>query len=1255
MANLKVKSDWAGPGEKFTAEHLRDHLPEDWVIFAGRRLAGTNRDDVDLIVVGTSRIFVLDEKHWGPRVVVDDSNWYVKNEARPNPLGRVGQLARKVAGLLKANAKGYQNVKGKRVLAGVVLSHPKLTLVSGTKHDTSELIWALSQAADEMVKLDKADAPIGPSRNAVIAYLDDLPKIDRVTGIGGYKNLERLSMPGIEQAYEAEDASGQKVILKCYPIARLEELGDPSEFLARETKALNRLADVSRTWRSLPFFRDDSYGYFVVPVVPSPNARNLVKSVKQSDPARPGGHLDSDEARRIVRDAYRALADVHAEGLTHRALHPSRIWLGKQMRVMFSDFHLARIDGSVTITPWEPDNDISEDYRSPEAAPSIGTAGPKSDVYSLTLCMAGWLLGIDPRDLTIADLKKKTQEAYGWSGPILNGLNAKAADRPTPEEVSDALADAPAPAVAPAPAESDDFIENGIVAGRYQLVRKLGEGGFAISWKVFDKQAGHHKVLKQFKRQVTDDLRAEYKVADTLSSDYCGRVYDVQVDAYPNYLVSEYVDGQSLASEGFPLTVGEISEISISVLKALAYIHGKGLVHGDVTPANIIAATDGNGSAKLIDFGLAIPAGDRPAGWNPRFAAPEVVAGQPANPRSDLFGFAASVLFAMLGRPVTRLEDGVLGIQGPTADEYRTWGAEGQALIDVLLDGLSAEPQDRPNNADAFLTLVRGAKPPIQKVGPADHDLAEVVNPQVAALRRLYRGSAAGNAGNRGLDDDFAKQTYVPTRLDTGVLPQVLAGGLDVVLLSGNPGDGKTSVLVMLADELRTQGGDVEHEDDAGWRIRLNDRLFIAVFDASESHGDLTSDDLVREALAPVAAGEEATALIAINDGRLLQFFTDHEDEYEEWSFAIKDQLDGLPSPDPRIVLVDLKTRSLAGLDTPGPARKVLDILVSASIFDDCAGCVAKHDCPILANRNLLANHGADAFDELVLISHLRRRRRATFRDLRSAISWLVTGDRNCHDVHAWRAENRSALHLDAALTPNLAFDHTSNDYLVQEWSQFDPALVASPDADRLSRIRSGPDSNPMFDSVTAVTRALYFDHPELVGTAVDRRQVRLYRYLDEFLNMLRGSNPEQSRDRILLGISRLAGAHGYHEPGLAVSSGMPTATWAILHTIEAEEFALTAADQPAPYVETIPDRLTLRHGYGGPTFDLSLDTAEIILRAADGEIVNDLASDAIVQEIDAFIGQLSRQPSVSALIVDASGSVAKARVDGTAIVLEKA
>lgn len=1258
MADLRVKDEWVGPGEKKTAEHLRDTLPDDWVIFAGRKLAGENRDDVDLIVVGHGKIFVLDEKSWGPRLVVDDSYWYVNGKTRQNPIGRVGQLSRKLATKLKDHAKGYKQVPGKRVVPGIVLSHDNLQILAGLNHDTSEHVWQLAAAGEAMLKIDKAETPIGHARKAVIAYLDDLPAGGKIQMLGDYRVDSRMAVPGKEQAYEAVDSSDRPVVLKCYPVAALEELGDPTEFLRRETKALNKLAGFGRAWQALPFFRDEAYGLFVVPVVRPPNARSLAKSLKDLDPERPGGRLPDDIARNVAVDAYTALAEVHAEGLVHRALDPGRIWLGRALRVMFSDFHLARIDDAQTIVAWEPDEDSSNDYRAPECAVSLATATPKSDVFSLTMCLIEWLLGEPAPELTIEQLKEKLGESYPWAAPMGAALG-DAGSRPSAEELALSLTPEPKSQPEAQSTATNEFTPGGVVGGRYRIEEKLGEGGFAITWKVFDKWPGHHKVLKQFKVAMPETLREEYQAANQLNHDCCGRVYDIQIDKTPPYLVQEYVEGQSLDVVGINRSLQELRQIAEHVLTALAYVHAKDLLHGDVTPANIVAANDGSGIAKLIDFGLATPHGERPQGWTPKFAAPEVLDGKPAIPSSDLFGFAASIGYAMLGRPITRVADGRVEIVPLTPDDLQVWGEEGAAFLQALLKGVQLHPSDRPASAAEFLNLVRAARPvppptPPSSPGPSV-ELTQVHNEVVTSIRRLYRGSVAGNGGNRGLDDQFAVDTYVPTALDTQLLPRVLAGELDVVLLSGNPGDGKTAVLVKLGEQLRTAGATIEHEDEAGWRMRLGDRLFTAVYDASESHGDLSSDQLVSAALDAVIESGQGTALIAVNDGRLLQFFDDHGGEYETWGFDVKDQVNGKETPGSRLAVVDLKRRSLASEDGhDGPALNALESMVNHARWEDCSSCVAQDDCPILANRNTLNGQGAQVFDELVRISHLRRRRRATFRDVRSAIAWLITGDRSCADIHEWRSSNLSAMQLESALISELAFSTESSDYLVAEWSELDPAQVAAPGVDRLFRTQGTSSQHPVYNGVDTVARGLYFGLVSDEAQQTDRTSVMSYRYLEEFTSMLRNGDPERTRARLLLGMSRLVGAFGYTDDGLAMSSGMPRAAWAILHTVPASEFTVSIDDARSQYVETIADQLTLAH-VSNPSITLSLDTAEIILRAADGELVNDLATDAILEEIEAFVSQLARRPSMEARIVDSSGSVAVARIDGTQIVLEDA
>lgn len=1259
MAELRIKGPFVGPGEQKTAERLRDDLPADWDIFASRKLPGETRDDVDLIVVGQSTIFVLEEKAWGPRIVCDDNYWYVNDSARPNPLNRNAQLARKVAGLLREHVTGYRNVKGKRVIPAVILSHDDAQVFAGRNHHPDENIWPLSAAADKLQELDAAHPALGPARKAVVTYLDDRPAASGQLEIGDYSVKGRIEVPGLEQAYFATSRDDQQVILKCYRVQQLRELGDPRAFLERETRALNKLADAGRTWRSLPYFEDYDHQFFVVPVIPPDNARTLEAAVRKPGPERDGGTLDPHVARSVIADAFAALAEVHEHGLVHRALHPRRVWLGRRMRVLFSDFHLAKMRGDVTISPWATDYDISEDYRAPECRQQVGLATEKSDVYSLAKCLAYWLLGTSPAGQTDDQIDAALRERFPWGERLTRALDAGPEGRPEAEAMAASFTE-PADAALDSPTEMDTFEIGSLVGGRYEIKSQLGRGGFATSWQAYDRQRAGTMVLKEFHHGVPDELRAEYRAGDLLRHDRCGAVYDLHLDSDPHYLVSEFVEGQSLAAAGVERDIEELRVIAADVLEALAYIHRKDLVHGDVTPPNIIVANDGSGHAKLIDFGLAVPTGQRHGGWNPRFAAPEVVRGDTASSLSDLFGFAASLIYAMLGRHAFTMAPGSFQTQPPTEDEERIWGPEGSALLDVLFKAIDTTPSARPATADAFLALINSTRvitPEPPESGPdprpnRDVPLVRQINPNVEATRRLYRASGRGNAGNRGLDDPFAVDTYVTTLLDDRLLPQVVDGELDLVLLSGNPGDGKTSLLFQLGQELTRRGATVVSSDAAGWQIRLNGRLFIAVFDASEAHGELSSDAMLHQALAPVQRqSEPSTALIAINDGRLLQFFTDYEDQYEDWKFAIDDQLNGVDAPDSRVALVDLKRRTLAGESDSGLAGRALARLTDAEFWSICEDCEAKFDCPILANRDLLAGPGAAAFNELITISHLRRRRRATFRDVRSAAAWLITGDRGCEDIHELRGAGRNPRLIPAALAHDLAFATNSNDYLVDEWANLDPAEVAAPALDRFRRSQEGEQSALRYASNRSIARAIYFR--ELGAASVRAEDVSAYRYLDEFRGMLTGDARTAVAKRVLLGISRLVGAHGYTSPGLAVSSGMPHSAWAILHVIPPEEFELVVPTSGQPYIETMADTLTLRH-LSGPFLELTLDTAEIVLRAADGELVNDFASDAIQQEIDSFVQKLARQPSMAARIVDSAGTEAIASVRDRTIVLEQ-
>jgi DNA-binding CsgD family transcriptional regulator/signal transduction histidine kinase len=136
-------------------------------------------------------------------------------------------------------------------------------------------------------------------------------------------------------------------------------------------------------------------------------------------------------------------------------------------------------------------------------------------------------------------------------------------------------------------------------------------------------------------------------------------LYDVGRDDPWYYLVLEHIPGQDLhdamVERGGPLSVQEAVRAMRGALEALAYAHGLGIVHRDVKPENIMLTPDGQ--VKVTDFGLALIRGDARLTQEDvlvgtvLYLAPEVIAGQPAAGRADLYAVGAVLYELLTGRP----------------------------------------------------------------------------------------------------------------------------------------------------------------------------------------------------------------------------------------------------------------------------------------------------------------------------------------------------------------------------------------------------------------------------------------------------------------------------------------------------------------------------------------------------------------------------------------------------------------------------
>ncbi len=200
----------------------------------------------------------------------------------------------------------------------------------------------------------------------------------------------------------------------------------------------------------------------------------------------------------------------------------------------------------------------------------------------------------------------------------------------------------------------------GLVLGRYRPLRPLGSGGMGSVWQAFDERKERQVALKIVARAGTAGPRAEREAtaATQLRHPACLRAYSLARDDGHVYIAYEFVPGRTLRHA---LDRGELDdegavEVASQVLEGLAHAHGRGIVHRDVKPSNILLADEPDVSVRILDFGLALmaeeetltAAGDVPGTL--AYISPERLAGKPAGPETDVWSTGVLLWEALAGR-----------------------------------------------------------------------------------------------------------------------------------------------------------------------------------------------------------------------------------------------------------------------------------------------------------------------------------------------------------------------------------------------------------------------------------------------------------------------------------------------------------------------------------------------------------------------------------------------------------------------------
>lgn len=272
------------------------------------------------------------------------------------------------------------------------------------------------------------------------------------------------------------------------------------------------------------------------------------------------------------------------------------------------------------------------------------------------------------------------------------------------------------------------------VAG-YRVIRELGRGGMGRVFLAEDPELHRQVAIKMLPAELTRDarrverFRREARILAGLQHPGIAVVHRFGIDEGHPFLVMEHVPGETLRDllRTGPLDPARAEQIAGQVARALAAAHEAGVIHRDVTPANVLVRPDG--SVTLLDFGLAKVDGPTEGDadtmlassglmGSPGYVSPEQVRGDPVDHRTDVWSFGCIVFECLAGRAafegVTPL-DRLMSVLDDDPDWDSLPPAAATRWKPLLARCLARSPEERPGS---FAEIVAGLDERHSHAGP---------------------------------------------------------------------------------------------------------------------------------------------------------------------------------------------------------------------------------------------------------------------------------------------------------------------------------------------------------------------------------------------------------------------------------------------------------------------------------------------------------------------------------------------------------
>ncbi|HDZ3476957.1 TPA: protein kinase [Pseudomonas aeruginosa] len=1124
MAKVIPIGQLANESERQAIGFLRDHLPEGWLIFHNFEMRqGQEVFEIDIAILAPHAVYLVDVKGTRGNIDVYGSKWYPQGrQPFHSPLAKLRHHAKVMASFIRDSNPGQIELRKAHVHAAVLLTADDAAVFDQAGIDSPDVtdfkhclryFRDASRIPDNRLdnitrfhsQIAKAITGNAKPKSAALVFRDwqveeKLGGTDRYTEYRAKHNLL--------------GRSGGMARLRVYQ-------ADPYQDEAARKEEFKKISNAYRAVAHMPthanvlavkdlFVSDDEDKVVLVTEdLPGQALRLHINKVSMA--------LTFDQKLQVMRDVLSALDHAHRHEVIHRNLTPDAILLTKGGQARVTDFDFARVGKSRTSTIADQVvDDLDAAYQAPECFKDPTQASIASDLYAAGLIFFELLTGELPFESVDQmmeadgkfpikpsehkpDLPKGIDEwlqKFCEFDPEERHTSAAIArkaldDLILPEAKNDSGPDVSGPAVV-VPQLPDNLMnlpQDFILADRFRIQKKLGSGGFGVAYKVFDSLGDVVRVIKlvtKDRRSVYERLRREYKTLTNLPEHphvvkviWADRMADAKQTPY---IVFEYVEGLDVSDliDAEALSLDDAVRIVREAAEGLAHLHKHGVYHQDVKPSNLLWTDKG---VRIIDFNVAVSENDevQGGGGTRRYLPPDYdYSSEPdASDRMDRDLYALGISFYECLTGKYPFDDPTPPIKTQPRDPKQFKGCAdlSASLVNVLAKMIAPERKDRFASAEEFLIALAEVKRlrsvlTTGEIGAGPKVVSNLgfeptkpnTNPFVTHLLTLYSQSQVSNAGTRGLDE-VGKATYVSTYLDEKLKPALLKGEFRLVIISGNAGDGKTAFIQQFEAFAESKGAQIQRGAN-GAVFQLKGHTYQSNYDGSQDEGDERNDAVLQKFFAPFtgkdASGwpENQTRLIAINEGRLVDFFLEHEEEFPLLAKQIQQGLAGA-APEGGIAVINLNLRSVVAEPEEGQPsilERLIARMTQQEYWQACDKCDLKGKCYAYHNARTFQDPVAgpkviERLKMLYTITHLRGRLHITMRDLRSALAFMLVGTQDCDGIHHLyqNGGEETQNHILDGFYFNswLGGAEGSNDRLIALLREIDVAEVSNPDLDR--------------------------------------------------------------------------------------------------------------------------------------------------------------------------------------------------------------